>query len=155
VGCLTMIVPGRELSLLDRVEEYLRAYRLAPTRFGKIVVGSPSLVNRMRDGKSLRQVTIDRIEAQLISPPRPMTKGEFKAKRYRIVMQAQILAEMNERDRRASDPHEQAANHLRRRFAPVCRATVHNANASGWYVGTGIVTDEELLQRARTYGWRG
>lgn len=155
MGCLTMIEPGGELSLLDRVEAYLRTHRLAPTRFGKIVVGSPALLSRMRDGKTLRQVTVDRIEAQLLSPPRPMTVGEFKAKRYRVVMQAQILAEANERDRRASDPHEQAANWLRRTFRPVCRAKVHDPEAEGWFIGNARVSADELLSRARANGWRG
>jgi hypothetical protein len=106
VGCLAMIEPAGELSLLDRVEDYLQRHRMPATRFGKIVVCSPSLVGRMRVGKSLRRTTIERIEAQLLSPPRPMTLGQFKAKRYRVAMQEQVRAEIAERDRRLTDPNE-------------------------------------------------
>jgi hypothetical protein len=150
-----MIESGGELTLLDRVEEYLRRHRLKPTRFGKLVVGTPSLVGRMREGKTLRRTTIERIEAQLVSPPRPMSTGEYKAKRYRIAMAANIRAESLDRLRRLSDPHEQAATYLRQRGWRVTRATVHQDDAEGWCVGTARKDDDELLAMARRNGWRG
>jgi hypothetical protein len=149
VGCLAMIESGGEFSLLDRVEQYLRQHRLAPTRFGKLVVGSPSLIARMREGKTLRRVTVERIEAQLISPPRPMTTGQYKAKRYRIAMQEQIRADLAERNRRLNDPMEQAAVFLRSRGWRVFRED------GAWCVGLMRKDDDGLEAMARRNGWRG
>jgi hypothetical protein len=160
VGCLTMIEPGGELSLLDRVEEYLRQHKLPPTRFGKSVVGSPSLVARMRCGKSLRRTTIERVEVFLatvpaIVRPRPMTPGQWKASRYRKAVQDNIRNDLAERERRLRDPCEQAAIHLRSRGWTITRAHVHEEGAVDWCVGSMRKDDDGLLAMARRQGWRG
>lgn len=58
--------------LLLRIERYLRARKMAPTRFGRNAVGDPWLVTDMRDGRALRDRTaarvnayLDRVEAEL------------------------------------------------------------------------------------------
>lgn len=58
--------------LLLRIERYLRARKMAPTRFGRNAVGDPWLVPDMRDGRTLRDRTaarvnayLDRVEAEL------------------------------------------------------------------------------------------
>ena len=51
--------------LLLRIERYLRARKMAPTRFGRDAVGDPWLVSDLRDGRVLRGSTAARIEAYL------------------------------------------------------------------------------------------
>jgi len=51
--------------LLLRIERYLRACKMAPTRFGRDAVGDPWLVQNMRDGRVLREKTAARIIAHL------------------------------------------------------------------------------------------
>lgn len=164
MGCLAMeqpVAPG--LDLLDRVEVYLRHHRMPPTRFGKLAVGSPSLVNRMRQGKVLRPDTVRRVEAQLdcSSPDRGFGKfkftsiGKFKAARYAKVVHERDVAERQERQHRLTDPVEQAATFLRQKGWMVARARVFDENATGWAVGRLRLGDEGLLERARSKGWRG
>ena len=57
--------------LLLRIERYLRATRVAPTRFGRDAVGDPWLVSDLRGGRTLRAKTaariadfLDRVEAE-------------------------------------------------------------------------------------------
>lgn len=157
MGCLAMIEPAGELSLLDRIEAYLRQNNLAPSRFGQLVNGHRNLVLRLRQGRSPRRPTLLRIEAQLASPPRPMTLGQFKAKRYRIAMQEQVRAELAERDRRLTDPNEQAATLLRSRGWRVFRtewADGDGETVCGWFVGRMQKTDEDMRAMARRNGWR-
>lgn len=51
--------------LLLRIERYLRATKMAPTRFGRNAVGDPWLVEDMRKGRILRDRTVARINAHL------------------------------------------------------------------------------------------
>ena len=51
--------------LLLRIERYLRATRVAPTRFGRDAVGDPWLVADLRRGRTLRAKTAERIAAFL------------------------------------------------------------------------------------------
>lgn len=51
--------------LLLRIERYLRACKMAPTRFGRNAVGDPCLVDEMRAGRRLRPATSARVEAHL------------------------------------------------------------------------------------------
>lgn len=154
MGCLAMIEASGP-SLLDRIDAYLAKHRLKPTRFGKLAVGSPSLVARMREGKTLRLITIERIEALLAGPPMPLTRAQYKARRYRVKTQENIRIELAEQVRRATEPAEQAATLLRSRGWNVRRAFVHEQGAEGWCVGTVKVTEEQMLERARRAGWRG
>lgn len=161
MGCLTMIEVKGGLSLLDRVEAYLLSNKLAPTKFGKLVVKSPSLVARMREGKTLRRCTIERIEVFLTTPrriivPQPLTAGQWKSRRYRAAIAEQIRNDLAERNRRMSDPCELAAIFLRsRRFIVTKAWVVHGAEAEGWCVGNTRETDDELQARARRMGWEG
>lgn len=53
------------MPLLPRIDRYLRARRMTPTRFGREAVGDPNLVLELRDGRQLRPRTAKRIEAAL------------------------------------------------------------------------------------------
>lgn len=53
------------MSLLLRMERFLRETAMPPTRFGRIVVNDPRLVHDMRLGREPRARTIARIEAYL------------------------------------------------------------------------------------------
>lgn len=158
MGCLAMIEPAGEFSLLDRVEAYLRQHGMKPSRFGQLINGHRNLVTRLRQGRKPHRATLNRIEAQLASPPRPMTLGQFKAKRYRLAMQENVRAEIAERDRRLTDPSEQAATLLRSRGWRVYRtewAGDDGVALCGWFVGRMQKTDEEMRAMATRNGWRG
>lgn len=51
--------------LLLRIERYLKARKMAPTRFGRNAVGDPWLVPHMRNGRVLRDRTAARVTAYL------------------------------------------------------------------------------------------
>lgn len=51
--------------LMLRIERYLRARKMAPTRFGRDAVGDPCLIGEMRRGRRLRSKTIERVIAHL------------------------------------------------------------------------------------------
>lgn len=51
--------------LLLRIEQYLRATKMTPTRFGRNAVNDPWLVSDLRDGRTLRASTAARIAAHL------------------------------------------------------------------------------------------
>lgn len=51
--------------LLARIERYMRARRMAPTRFGRETLRDPWLVENIRAGRRLRPETIKRLEAAL------------------------------------------------------------------------------------------
>lgn len=51
--------------LIQRIDRYLRARRMAPTRFGRDVMGDPNFVLNLRDGRQLRASTERRIHAWL------------------------------------------------------------------------------------------
>lgn len=64
--------------LLLRIERYLRATKMTPTRFGRDAVNDPWLVDDLRRGRSLRPATasrivahLDRVEAELGAEARP------------------------------------------------------------------------------------
>jgi hypothetical protein len=165
VGCLAMDLNGAvaagELSLLERVEAYLQRHGVKPSCFGVGVVNSPSLVRRMRDGKGLRQATVERIELFIAAPwPYYQSQGmrssrSMAAKRYAKAVQKNQEAEQAERLRRTTDPVELAATFLRIKGWMVVRARVIDETATGWAVGRLRVDDAGLLQRARDKGWRG
>lgn len=47
--------------LLERVEIYLKACRVPPTRFGRDVVGDPNFVSDLREGREPRKTTTRRV----------------------------------------------------------------------------------------------
>lgn len=51
--------------LLDRIERYLKAGRVPPTRFGRAAVGDPNFVFNLRDGRDPRDRTVERVVAYL------------------------------------------------------------------------------------------
>jgi len=63
--------------ILKRVEAYLRATKMPPTRFGREALRDPNLVFNLRDGRELRTSTRRRLEEFLsareiaAAPPEP------------------------------------------------------------------------------------
>ena len=53
------------MSLLVRIDRYLRQTNMPPTRFGRLAVNDPRLVGDLRGGRQLRPATHARIEAFL------------------------------------------------------------------------------------------
>ena len=53
------------MNLLREVEKYLRQSEVAPTRFGRDVVGDPRFVFDLRKGRDPRPRTIARVRAYL------------------------------------------------------------------------------------------
>lgn len=51
--------------LLLRIERFLRATKMTPTRFGREALGDPCLVGDMRNGRALRARTVARVTAHL------------------------------------------------------------------------------------------
>lgn len=47
--------------LLQRIERYMRARRMSPTRFGREAVGDPNLIAQLKDGRELRTTTVLKI----------------------------------------------------------------------------------------------
>ena len=53
------------MNLLREVEKYLRQSELAPTRFGREVLGDPRFVFDLRNGRDPRPRTVARVRAYL------------------------------------------------------------------------------------------
>jgi hypothetical protein len=53
------------MSLHRKIERFLRATDIPPTRFGRMAVNDPRLVSDLRRGRELRPGTAARIEAFL------------------------------------------------------------------------------------------
>lgn len=51
--------------LLNRIEDFMRERRMAPTRFGREAVGDAKFVLQLRAGREPRTRTIDRVLAYL------------------------------------------------------------------------------------------
>lgn len=51
--------------LILRIDRYLRARRMAPTRFGREALGDPNFVFNLREGRCPRPSTVKRVEAWL------------------------------------------------------------------------------------------
>lgn len=156
MGCCVMVKPSGDEPLLVRIEAYLEQHGIPATRFSKLAVSSPSLVDRLRKGLTVRPGTKERIEAVLAYPPLRPTRGTVIANKYRKAMSDNVEAERVERDRRLSDPVERAATFMRQMRWMVCRASVVDGEeATGWIVGTVRLSDAELVARALSKGWRG
>ena len=48
-----------------RIERHIRTRRIPPSRFGRDAMGDPQFVFDLRDGRSLRQRTIQRLSNYL------------------------------------------------------------------------------------------
>lgn len=53
------------MSVLGKIERYLRKTEMPPTRFGRLAVNDPRLVGDMRKGREPGQRVVARIEAFL------------------------------------------------------------------------------------------
>ena len=53
------------MTLLMRIERYLRRSRIPATRFGRDVVGDPRLIHDIKHGRQLRPALRRRVEAFL------------------------------------------------------------------------------------------
>lgn len=51
--------------LLHRVERYLQLHHMTPARFGREVMGDPSFVFDLKNGREPRAGTVARVEAYL------------------------------------------------------------------------------------------
>ena len=50
------------MSTLRRIERFLRATNMPPTRFGRLTINDPRLVRDLRNGREMRAPTIARVE---------------------------------------------------------------------------------------------
>jgi hypothetical protein len=53
------------MQLLEQIEHYLETSNLAPSRFGRMVVGDPRFVGDLRSGRRPRAKTLKRVSAFL------------------------------------------------------------------------------------------
>jgi len=58
---------GVAMSLIWKIERFLRATEIAPTRFGRLALNDPRLVDDLRNGRQLRAATVARVEAFIAS----------------------------------------------------------------------------------------
>lgn len=47
--------------LLVRIEKFMKARRMPPTRFGREALGDPKFVLQLRDGREPRAATVQRV----------------------------------------------------------------------------------------------
>ena len=66
------------MELLLRIERYLRAYRIPPSRFGRDAMGDPQFLFDLRDGRVLRQRTIRKLSAYLDRVERPSPEQDAR-----------------------------------------------------------------------------
>lgn len=55
------------MSLLWKIERFLRASDIPPTKFGRLTINDPRLIADLRNGREPRPSTIARIEAFIAS----------------------------------------------------------------------------------------
>ena len=53
------------MSMLRKIERFLRATDMPPTKFGRLAINDPRLVGDLRNGRELRTGTAARIDAFL------------------------------------------------------------------------------------------
>ena len=51
------------MSLIWRIERFLRESTIAPTKFGRMAINDPRLIGDLRNGRQPRPETVARIEA--------------------------------------------------------------------------------------------
>ncbi|MEO7170429.1 MAG: hypothetical protein V4610_23230 [Pseudomonadota bacterium] len=54
------------MSVLAKIDRYLKKTGMPPTRFGRLAVNDPRLVGDLRNGRELGQRVLARVEAFLI-----------------------------------------------------------------------------------------
>ncbi len=65
MGSRVVRLVGNDVYLLREVEKFLRHRSVAPTRFGRDVVGDPRFVFDLRNGREPRPRTVERVRAYL------------------------------------------------------------------------------------------
>lgn len=55
------------MSLIWKIERFLRVTALPPTKFGRLAINDPRLIDDLRNGRQPRPDTIARIEAFIAS----------------------------------------------------------------------------------------
>lgn len=62
------------MAILGKIERYLRRYGMPRTKFGRLAVNDPRLVDDLRNGRDPGPELCARIEAQLARPPVAATR---------------------------------------------------------------------------------
>lgn len=62
------------MAILGKIERYLRRYGMPRTKFGRLAVNDPRLVDDLRNGRDPGPELCARIEAQLARPPAAPTR---------------------------------------------------------------------------------
>lgn len=146
--------------LLDRVNAYLKQWRLSPTRFGVMAMGSPSFVFNLRKGATPRPGTAERIE-QFIKkgPPAPhrSSRATMNAERYRKTMTENEARDVAARLFRATDEFERAKTFLQQqpRCFIVFKASIARPEVEGYHVNNMILPKEAVIELAIKHGWEG
>ncbi len=58
------------MSMLIKIDRYLREHRMPPTRFGRLAVNDPRLIGDLKRGRELGPRVRARVEAFLAQAPR-------------------------------------------------------------------------------------
>jgi hypothetical protein len=84
------------MTLLERIEKYLKDRHISATRFGRRAVGDPRFVLDLRQGRKPRRRTLERLEAYLQSVESTdpdCIKSEVSALAKLIIATCNILPE--------------------------------------------------------------
>jgi hypothetical protein len=66
------------MAILGKIERYLRQTGMPRTKFGRLAVNDPRLVDDLRNGRDPGPELCARIEAQLARPPAVATRGDAR-----------------------------------------------------------------------------
>ncbi|RYY33038.1 MAG: hypothetical protein EOP59_18235 [Sphingomonadales bacterium] len=66
------------MAILGKIERYLRRYDMPRTKFGRLAVNDPRLVDDLRNGRAPGPELCERIEAQLSRAPAAPGQGDVR-----------------------------------------------------------------------------
>ncbi|WP_422056978.1 hypothetical protein [Sphingomonas sp.] len=66
------------MAILGKIERYLRQTGMPRTKFGRLAVNDPRLVDDLRNGRDPGPELRARIEAQLARPPAVVPRGDAR-----------------------------------------------------------------------------
>jgi hypothetical protein len=69
---------------LAEVDAFLATYNVRPTRFGEAAVGDRSFVSGLRNGRSPRLITVDRVRAYMTRFAAPYIEAAARDHRNRL-----------------------------------------------------------------------
>lgn len=144
--------------LLADIYDFIKRWRLAKTQFGSMSVRSPGLVKSIEQGRQVGDELEKRIRNFMAKgDPRPKGRGTMIARRYHAAVRANRAAEDEQRMFRATDLVERAKTFIRQRTVFTCfnAEILKPAEVGRFYIGTRIVSRDELLAFARAKGWDG